>query len=390
MEAYLSFISTGSLNIEGLIDQVYDIDNANLAYQALKKVDKPLALILQYPDREDKKNTTIECSKAAITKDSKLKVAIIGAGGFAKSTLLPILLELTQDYEIKTILTKNGYNSIKMAKEFNIPFATTDFSTILDDSEIDTVIIATRHNLHAEMVIASLTAGKNVFVEKPLCLNRDELSKIKQFYENNDSTNVPLLMCGFNRRFSPYIATIKSEIKDHISPMIINYRVNAGYIPIDSWVHGEEGGGRNIGEACHFYDVFTYLTNSKVNNLNAMSIKTSTAYYANNDNFSVNISFDDGTIASLTYTALGAKEFSKECMDVYVDGKIYSINDYQQLTVYGDALKPLTTKNMEKGHREELIAFADAIKNGKEWPIPLWQIIQATEISFDVQEKLNG
>jgi len=389
MEAYLSLIAKNNINVESLIDETYDIDEAQAAYEKLNNSAKPLALILQYPERADQTKSTIQYFKSNVEKNKKINVAIVGAGGFAASTLIPMMRSLDKDYEIKTVLTKKSHNSLKIAKEFEIPFATTDFSSILNDSEIDAVIIATRHNLHAEMVISSLEAGKNVFVEKPLCIDRNELNKIKQYYEDNN-VNPPLLMCGFNRRFSPYINTIKSATENHVGPMVINYRVNAGYIPLDHWVHGDEGGGRNIGEACHFYDLFTYLTNNKVNKLNALSTRSSTKFYSNTDNFFANISFQDGSIASLTYTALGSQEQMKECMDIYVDGKIFSVNDYLSLSTFGSDIKSFSTRKMEKGHREELIAFSQALRNGGEWPIPLWQLIQATEISFDIQEQINS
>jgi len=171
--------------------------------------------------------------------------------------------------------------------------------------------------------------------------------------------------------------------------MIINYRMNAGFIPQGHWVHTEEGGGRNIGEACHIYDLFNFFTESEVESISTFAIEPKTEQYAKNDNFVASIKYKDGSICDLTYTALGAGEFSKEQMEIYVDGKIIRLDDYKKLEIFGGTKSyELKTKNQDKGHYEELIEFAKSIREGNGYPIPLWQLIQATEISFDVEEKL--
>ncbi|MDT4856095.1 hypothetical protein FQZ97_904730 [compost metagenome] len=170
--------------------------------------------------------------------------------------------------------------------------------------------------------------------------------------------------------------------------MLINYRMNAGYIPLDHWVHGPEGGGRNRGEACHIYDLFGFLTGSPVRSVQAMTLTPTTDYYSATDNFVATMDFEDGSVASLTYTALGNTEFPKETMDVFVDGMVISLNDYRSLTVAGSRQKPLETRAPNKGQKEELQAFAAAIRGQADWSIPLWQQLQATRISFDVERFL--
>ena len=172
--------------------------------------------------------------------------------------------------------------------------------------------------------------------------------------------------------------------------MILDYRMNAGYIPLDHWVHTEEGGGRNRGEACHIYDLFTYLTGGHVTDVQARSIRPHTGHYSSSDNFVATMGFSDGSVATLTYTSLGSAEHPKEQLEVYVDGKVIVLDDYRKLTVAGDRSKQVTTKTSDKGQKDELIAVSEAIRAGGEWPIPLWEQVQATEIALAVEPFLLG
>jgi predicted dehydrogenase len=258
---------------------------------------------------------------------------------------------------------------------------------MLDDPDVDAVLIATRHHLHAQMAVAALRAGKHVLVEKPLALTWAELDEIKAFYTSSRAS-LPVLITGFNRRFSPFAQRIREVVEGRCNPMIMNYRMNAGHIPLDNWVHSEEGGGRNLGEACHIYDLFTYLVDSRVVTVSACAIAPATGYYGRRDNFVATMTFEDGSIATLTYTALGAKDYPKERMEIFVDGKVIFLDNYTRLTIAGAERKGLQTRMMEKGHREELEAFGRAIQEDGEWPIPLWQQIQATEIALRVEDRM--
>jgi predicted dehydrogenase len=201
---------------------------------------------------------------------------------------------------------------------------------------------------------------------------------------------VPILLTGFNRRFSGTARQIKEWVGTRTNPMIINYKMNAGYIPLDHWVHTGEGGGRNRGEACHIYDLFTYLTGSKVTAINAQAITPTTGHYGRTDNFVASLKFKDGTVATLTYVALGAREYPKETMEIFVDGKVITMDDYKRLTLCGGKSKTIESRVSDKGQKEELEAFADCIQQGGEWPIPLWQQVQATKIAIDVEQYLVG
>lgn len=390
MSEYLRLLDEGRVNVSSLIGVTFPVTKAEEAYQQLKDgTDKPLMVLLSYSPVENKiikRKVTNPSAKPA--KGKQVRIAIVGAGGFAKGMHLPNVAKLANQYHLQAIISRTGHNATATAKQFAANYASTDYQDVLTDPEVDAVLLATRHHLHTDMTLQALKAGKHVLVEKPLALTVDELQKITQFYEEHDM-NVPILLTGFNRRFSPIMQEIHRVISHRSNPMILNYRMNAGYIPLEHWVHGAEGGGRNRGEACHIYDLFTFLTNSQVVTVTAHSIKPTTGYYRADDNFVVTLSFADGSVATLTYTAMGSKDYPKEQMDIFVDGKVLSMHDYKNFTSVGFKMKGIQHNTVEKGQMEELVAFADAIQQTGVWPIPLWQQIQATQISLQVEEQLR-
>ena len=235
------------------------------------------------------------------------------------------------------------------------------------------------------MALPALRAGKHTFVEKPLTLKEDELAEIEQFYEENPDG--PLLMVGFNRRFAPAVQAMRQILEQRTTPIIANYRMNAGFIPPDHWVHGAEGGGRNLGEACHIYDLFNSLCGgAKVIAINAYAIDPVAKQWHKNDNFVATIKYADGSVCTLTYTALGDTSYPKEMMEVFVDGKVIVMNDYKTVRVHGGKHKGWSSKAAQKGQLQELETLADTLLRGKPWPICLAEQIQATRISFAVEQ----
>jgi predicted dehydrogenase/threonine dehydrogenase-like Zn-dependent dehydrogenase len=387
MAEYLRLISDGTLDVQSMIAAVHPIDKVDEAYQSLQSgADKPLMVLLSYPQRAEAvaRRTPLAPHRATVAHTGAIRMALIGAGGFAKGMHLPNLQELKGDFVLRAVASRTGHNASSTGKRFAASYSTTDHQEVLKDSEVDAVIIATRHDTHAALALDALRAGKHVLLEKPLALTEDELQAIEAFYQDTDGPK-PVLLTGFNRRFSPYARHIAEAIQGRSNPMIINYRMNAGYIPLDHWVHGPEGGGRNRGEACHIYDLFTFLTGSAVKSIQATALAPATAYYSASDNFVATIGFEDGSVASLTYTALGHTAFPKETMEVFVDGMVISLCDYRSLTMAGGRRKPLETRASDKGQKNELQAFARAIRGQSEWPIPLWQQLQATRIANEVE-----
>ncbi len=387
---YLHMIAEKKIQLSPLIQKIFPISEAFSAYEFIKNGQpRPFTVLLSYPGHQRILNGPVMIDpRTSKSARPKVGLALVGAGGFAKGMHLPNLQKLKEFYDLQAIVSRNGANAIATAKQFNAKYATTDYTDLFKDQQIDALLIATRHVHHAAMSLQALRAGKHVLVEKPLCLTLSELKLFQQFFDEIGKSS-PVLLVGFNRRFSPYLEQIFNIIKERTNPMIINYRMNAGHIPLDHWVHGEQGGGRNIGEACHIYDLFTFLTQSKVTSVVAHAIEPKTEFYAKNDNFIVTLKFADGSIATLIYTALGHKQFPKEKMEIFVDGKVLHLDDYKSLEITGLKVKSKRHQLPQKGQAEELKAFAQTILKGGDWPIPLWQIFQSSEISFAVESQLQ-
>lgn len=385
MREYLSLLSENKVNVKDLIEKIYKIEEAPKAFESLRRGDsKPLVVLLEYHRDLLLKERIIKTSYKI--RQDKINVGVIGAGSFAEDVHLPNLQRLNKFYNIYAICCKSGNNAKSLAKKFNAVYATTDYTEILKDKNIDMVLISTRHNLHAKIAIDAANAGKAIFLEKPMALNVEELSKLIATLEK---TKVPF-MVGFNRRFSPFALKIKEIISNRVNPIMVNYIMNAGFIPKDHWVHTEEGGGRNIGEACHIYDLFNYFTNCEVSTTKAAGINPETEQFNSNDNFVATIKYKDGSVCNLVYTSLGSKKAPKEKMEIWFDNKIIYLNDYKELEFFGLRERNIKTNVQDKGHYNELKEFAKSLKENRGYLIPLWQLIQATEISFEVEKQIFG
>jgi predicted dehydrogenase len=372
----------------------YPIEEATAAYAAIAGAEKPLVALLTYPPLAETPlivSRRLTLQAAPRSSEGKINIAIIGAGGFARSAHLPNIRALGHLYHLRAVVNRTGPSAKSVGDQFGADYVSTDPAEVLADSALDAVLIATRHHKHGSLALAALKAGKHVLVEKPLTLSRKELAELQAFYENDTSpttsSSKPILLTGYNRRFSPHVQRMQQLLAHRSGPFILNYRMNAGFIPSDHWVHGPEGGGRNLGEACHIYDLFTALANTEVTGLSAHAIKPTSAHYVRNDNFVATLSFSDGSVANLVYTALGNKAVSKEIAELYVDGKIITLDDYRNLTVHGDEKQSLQTRLQDKGLVMELEHFAHGINTGK-WPIPWWQQAQVSEIAITIEEMI--
>ncbi|MFN5516613.1 MAG: bi-domain-containing oxidoreductase [Cyanobacteriota bacterium] len=388
MGEYLRLIGEGKLKIKPLISEVYPVTAATGAYEAIRASQtKPMLVLLSYPNQGEPERVIANPSLIPQKYTGQSRVAMVGAGDFAKGMHLPNLQGLSDRFTLRAVASRTGANAEAVARQFGAAYSTTDYEKVLADPEVDLLFICTRHDLHAPMTLQGLRAGKHVFVEKPLALTAEELAEIQGFYDR-DLSNGPLMLTGFNRRFSPVIAPLYQQLADRSNPLILNYRMNAGYIPLDSWVHGATGGGRNLGEACHIYDLFTALVGAKATKVEAQALRPTTGYYSGRDNFVATISFEDGSVATLTYTALGSRDYPKEHLEVYGEGKVWVMEDYKSLRVFGSSAKGIDLPLTDKGHKQELLSLEQAIKLGGGWPIPLWQQVQATEIALAVEQDL--
>ena len=293
---------------------------------------------------------------------------------------LPNIKKLTDKYAVRAIMSRNGFNANAVANQFGAAYSTTDFDEIINDTDIDLVMITTRHDSHARLVFKSLQAGKHTFVEKPLAINQQELNKIKEFYQS-DMGHKPVLMTGFNRRFSKFTQEIKKHTAKRINPLFIQYRMNAGFIPLDSWVH--EHGGRIIGEACHIIDLMNSLTNSAIKSINYEKHSPNNDKYSQQDNVAIILKYEDGSVCNIQYFACGSKQISKEYMEVHFDEKTIIMDDYKTLRGKGISINEINLGRSDKGQKEELEALYETLK-GKvlDWPISLEDLIQTTESTF--------
>jgi predicted dehydrogenase len=350
---------------------------------------KPLMVLLEDPQAEDAAPPArvVPNPQAAPRKAGRIGMALVGAGAFARGMHLPNLQALEELFHLQAVVSRTGHNASTTAREFGAAYAATDFAQVLQDPAVDAVLIATRHHQHAEMALQALAAGKHVLLEKPMGLTRAELDGFRAFYADGGDGK-PVLLTGFNRRFSPFGRRLAELLRGRTNPFMLDYRMNAGYLPPDHWVHGAEGGGRNVGEACHVYDLFTYLADSPVESVSARAIRPRTGYYGARDNFAATVGFQDGSVATLTYTALGSSQHPKERMELFADGMVASLDDYVRLTVAGSRAPGITLRTADKGQLDELRAFGQAIRDGGAWPIPLWQQLQAMEIAFAVEEQI--
>jgi predicted dehydrogenase len=381
MEEYLRLVATGAVRLADLPRRAYPVDDAQRAFD-----EKPLLALLEYPERADASARTVRLRTVA-ARSGLIRVALVGAGGFAQGSHVPNLLRLRDRYELRAVVSRTGSTAKAVAARAEAAYATTDLDEVLGDDDVDLVLIATRHDLHATQALLALRAGKHVLVEKPLALTEAELEGIEGFYANADG---PVLMTGFNRRFSPAAVHARAALAGRTTPLVAEYRMNAGYIALDSWVHGPEGGGRNIGEACHIYDLFDSLVGGtvEVESVTARSIPADGTRLAADDNFVATIAYADGSICTLTYTALGNRDHPKEQMEVFADGSVLTLDDYKSLRVagHGSGWRG-TTQN--KGHLAELEALAQTLRDGGPWPISLEEQARAMRIAFAVEDSIR-
>ena len=396
MQEYLRLIAEGRVQVAPLVAARYPIEDTTKAYAAISGPDRPLVALLTYPPLEGApvvSSHRLNLELAGHKGEGKIRMALIGAGSFARSSHLPNMQSLDRFYHLRAVVNRTGPSARAVGEQYAADYVSTDPEEVLTDTQVDAVLIATRHHLHGSLALAALKAGKHVLVEKPMTLDPDELAELKNFYADGSGEGPnagsergkPILLTGYNRRFSPFVQRMKNLVEQSIAPFILNYRMNAGYIPLHHWVHGSEGGGRNLGEACHIYDLFTFLADAEVVSLSAHALKPSTRHYGRNDNFVATFTFADGSVANLIYTALGHKGVSKETAELYVDGKIAVLDDYKSLSVHGDDKLTYKSRIQDKGLKIELECFAKGIQKG-EWPIPWWQQVQVSEMAFTVEE----
>ena len=395
MRTYLEFVTSGQVRIEPLIASRYPVDRADEAYAALTSAtDRPYTVLIEYSgtDRRRQMSRSVPVVPRSRTWKGQLRVAVIGAGAFFRDVLRPFLQGMTDRFSVEAVVTSRGPNASSIAKQIGARWAGTDYHDALADPEIDAVMIATRHHLHARFALDALRAGKHVFVEKPLALTEAELRDIEKCVAEfaGRSGTAPVLFVGFNRRYSPYAAKLRKACVGRAAPVHVFYRMNAGCLPTNHWIYGAEGGGRVLGEACHAFDLFAYLIDAPVESIQAVAIRSDRADLRTSDNFTATLRYSDGSVCTLLYTSQGAPDLGKEYCEIHVDGRAIVLDDYRRLTEFGQIRRGLRTRVPEKGHREELQAFYDVI-SGKEDARVRWdQTLEASWITIRVDAAVRG
>ncbi len=376
MQSFVELLGEGKVNVDVLTSHVFDFLKAPDAYQMILDRSEPFTgILLKYDDsKELKKRVQVTAGTVAAASTN---IGLIGAGSFGQNFLIPALKDHAKFIGVATSRSNNARN---IADKYGFNYCTGNAAEIIADPAITTIFIATRHNTHAEYVMEAIKAGKNVFVEKPLCMNENELEEIKNQYTKSHVG----VMVGFNRRFAPLIQQMKKAMND-ASPKAINYRINAGIVPPDHWVHDPAvGGGRIIGEACHFIDLCMFVAGATITSVSAKSMNDP---HSLTDTVAISLQFANGSIANISYFSNGNKNLPKEHLEVFSGGVVSVMEDFKSLTVFGKTKKE-TSGTQDKGHKAEVAAFMHAIKNGSPAPISFDDLYTSTLATLKVLESI--
>jgi predicted dehydrogenase len=392
-ETILDLMSAGKLDVDPLITHRFELEEASKAYQLISENKMPyLGIIFSYnkekTDQHEvehsiKLNTPVHYQKMETPND--LVIGFIGAGGFASHVLLPALKKTSM--RLKTIASSGGWSGTDLGNKFGFEFSTTDTGSIFDDLEVNTVFISTRHDTHAAFVIDALKSGKHVFVEKPLCIKREELDEIVALYSEIKGLKdrMPLLMVGFNRRFAPHILKIKELLETVKGSKSMIMTVNAGITQLNHWTQDPLiGGGRIIGEVCHFIDLLRSLVDSEITRSDLIQMKDQT-----DDTVSIQLDFGDGSIGTIHYFANGNKKFPKERLEVFCGGRILQLDNFKVLRGWGwKGFRKMRLWKQDKGHVAEVKNFVEAVHNGGPPPISFDESVEVSRVTFQIAETL--
>jgi predicted dehydrogenase len=387
MQAFQELIHSKKIDVSYLTTHTFKLEDAPKAYDMLLTKSEPfIGILIEYDFAKDfgaASTRLVSLSAGPTRKTAKLSIGFVGAGSYAQSHLLP---NMPHDgtTALKGVMTATGTGARSVGERFGFEFCTGDERDIFQNDEINTVFIASRHDSHAAYVLKALSAGKHVFVEKPLCLTEEELEDIARVYRAAEGKLH--LMVGFNRRFSPFAQTVKKQLAD--GPASMHYRVNAGFIPRESWIQDPEiGGGRIVGEVCHFIDFLTYLNGSLPCSVHAAAMCPATGA---NDTLTITLVFRNGSIGTVSYFANGDKSLPKERVEIFSHGVVYILDDFRRLTTHANgARKEKKLLVQDKGQKSEVRSFLEAIREGSNAVIPFREIYAVTLVTLKSLESLR-
>ena len=390
-EAILRMFEDSIIDVKPLISYCFDFDEIEKAYKKLIKEKDIFAIILNYNSEfKERLITKVKLDNEKKFNLTRPVLGFIGAGNYAGRMLIPAFKYASA--QLHTIVSAEGLNSVIKGNKAGFKKASSNEEDIILNEEINTVIIVTRHDTHADFVIKALNAGKNVFVEKPLALNLKDLEKIiSTYYSTNTSKKAPQLMIGFNRRFSPHVIKIKNLLKNLNEPKSFIFTINAGEIPKDNWIQDSKiGGGRIIGEACHFIDLIRYLSGSKIISVQATRMGDNPYISVTEDKASITISFEDGSFGTIHYFSNGASNFQKERLEIFSNGSILQLDNFIRLKGYKwPGFNRMNLWKQDKGQKACINMFLKGLEDGKA-PIPIDEIFEVTRATIEVAEILRN
>ncbi len=390
-EAVLDMMADGRLDVKPLISHRFAIDEAEKAYELVGGAAPSLGILLQYPTVEEKPEAEL-CNRTVRLAphpppfspreggENKAVVAFVGAGNYATTTLIPAFK--AAGARLKVVASSGGVSGVHAGRKFGFEETTTDTDSVFADPEVNTVVVTTRHDSHARLVCQALRAGKHVFVEKPLALTLEELVEIERAYgERGAPRPTPLLLVGFNRRFAPQVKKIKALLDGVKGPKAFVMTVNAGAIPAGHWTQDPAvGGGRIVGEACHFIDLLRFIAGVSITRHGNARMESATA-----DTVSIQLDFADGSIGTIHYFANGTKSFPKERLEVFAAGRVLQLNNFRKLTGFGwPGFSKMNLWRQDKGQKACVAAFLRAVEQGGEAPIGFDELMEVSRVTVEV------
>ena len=388
-EAVLDLLADGRLDVQPLISHRFKLDQSEAAYAVVGGSEPSLGILLDYPRRDEQPDALLRQATVRLQADpaplspasggQPPTIALIGSGNYATGVLIPAFKQAGA--RLATVASNAGVSGVHAGRKYGFAETTTDTASLMTDPKVDALVIATRHNSHARLVLQALEAGKPVFVEKPLCLTLEELADIAAVVSPPTEAAAPLLMVGFNRRFAPQVQKIKALLTGVSEPKAFVMTVNAGAIPEDHWTQDpDSGGGRIIGEACHFIDLLRFLAGCPIVAHSRIALDSATG-----DTVSLQFGFADGSIGTVHYFANGSKAFPKERLEVFAAGRVLQLDNFRQLTGYGwPGFKRMNLWRQDKGQKACAAAFVQAVQQGGSAPIPFAEILEVSRVTIDL------
>lgn len=390
LEGFVQMMADGMVDVKPLVTHRFPIGLADQAYRLIQGdgAEAYLGVLLTYEGQAEDgvPGRRVEISTRSTAPSATVRLGVLGAGSFANAVLLPLLRRVPA-IECIGLASAGGVSGASAARKYGFRYATTDETEILEDAQINTVAVLTRHNLHARQTIQALKAGKNVFCEKPLALSWEELESVARAVRRSGR----VLMVGFNRRFAPMSVRLRQAMQAVGEPLVMHYRVNAGYLPPSHWVHDlEAGGGRIVGEACHFIDLMSFLAGGPPTRVSATGLPDGDRY--RDDNVVISLTFSDGSIGTLTYVSNGSRSSSKERVEVFGGGRTAVLDDFRRLETFSDGRRRVWRDRLrqDKGHLAEWLALVDCLTTGAPPPIPYDQLFGVSLAALAAVEALRS